>query len=338
MSQRISLTDCTLRDGSYQNDFGFTADDTLRIASHLDRAGFPEIEVGHGLGLLGATRFSRPAGASDEDYISAARSGVRNARLGAFAIPGIATPQAVTQAAKFGLDFLKIGVVAGNPRQAQTLVKTCHDNGVTPFVFFMQSSLVSPDRLASDAATVAQWDVPAVYVVDSAGFMMPQDVIDYVGLIRSRAGIAVGFHGHNNLHLVMANVIAAIQAGATKIDCTLRGLGRSSGNPQSEALVLVLQRLDKETGVDAAYAMACAEKYINAHLPGHGNESMDMAVGYAGLHSRFLPDVERIATEHRISAIALLLALGGRGEATDDLDLIAAVAKTLKVASLEKQP
>jgi 4-hydroxy-2-oxovalerate aldolase len=325
--RKILLTDCTLRDGSYQNDFGFTAQDTTALSAELDRAGFPEIEVGHGLGLLGATRFRRPAGASDEAYIAAARAAVKKARLGVFSIPGIATPESVAAAAKLGIDVLKIGVVAGNPAPAETLVKVCHDQGLTPFVFFMQSSLASPEELAAEAALVATWNVPAVYVVDSAGFMMPADVASYVRRIRERADISVGFHGHNNLHLVMANVLAAIEAGADRIDCTLRGLGRSSGNPQSEALALVLHRYGYHTGVDAGRAMAAADRHINARLPGHGNDSMDIAVGFAGIHSRFLPDIERIATENGLPAIELLLALGERGRATDDLGLIAEIAR-----------
>jgi 4-hydroxy 2-oxovalerate aldolase/long-chain acyl-CoA synthetase len=334
--RKILLTDCTLRDGSYQNDFGFTAQDTTALSAELDRAGFPEIEVGHGLGLKGATRFKRPAGASDEDYIMAARAAVKKAKLGVFSIPGIATPESVVAAAKLGIDVLKIGVVAGNPTPAEPLVKIAQDHGITPFVFFMQSSLVSPDALAADAALAASWKVPAVYVVDSAGFMMPADVKAYVGQIRARADVSVGFHGHNNLHLVMANVIAAIETGADRIDCTLRGLGRSSGNPQSEALALVLHRFGYITGVDAGRAMAAADRHINAHLPGHGNDSVDMAVGFAGIHSRFLPDIERIATENGLSGIDLLLALGERGQATDDLGLIAEIARALtrKIAAV----
>lgn len=327
--RKILLTDCTLRDGSYQNDFSFTAQDTKALTADLDRAGFPEIEVGHGLGLMGATRFKRAAGARDEEYITAARAAVSKAKLGVFSIPGIATPESVAAAAKLGIDVLKIGVVAGNPAPAETLVKTAQDNGIVPFVFFMQSSLVSPDALAADAELASSWKVPAVYVVDSAGFMMPADVKAYVGQIRARADVGVGFHGHNNLHLAMANVIAAVNAGADRIDCTLRGLGRSSGNPQSEALALVLHRFGYLTGVDAGHAMAAADRHINAHLPGYGNDSVDMAIGFAGIHSRFLPEIEKIAVENGLSDIDLLLALGERGQATDNLKLIAEIARSL---------
>jgi 4-hydroxy-2-oxovalerate aldolase len=329
MQRAICLTDCTLRDGSYQNDFGFTAEDTLRLSASLDQAGFPEIEVGHGLGLLGATRQARPPGASDQGYIAAAREGVKRAKLGVFAIPGIATAESVVEAARLGIDFLKVGIVADtSPDRGRELVTMAQDHGVEPFIFFMQSSLAPPEVLAQNAKTVSGWGVSTVYVVDSAGFMIPENVADYVTRIREEAGVEVGFHGHNNLHLVMANVIAAITAGATKIDCTLRGLGRSSGNPQTEALALVMQRLGYQTGINLSNTIACAEEHINSKMPGYGNESIDLAVGYAGLHSRFITDVDRIAQECNVTSIDLLLAIGERCEATK-LETIAEIARGL---------
>lgn len=326
----IGLTDCTLRDGSYQNNFGFTAEDTAALSARLDQAGFPEIEVGHGLGLMGALRVGSAAAATDAEYIDAARGAVKRARLGIFAIPGIATPESVIDAARRGIDILKVGVVAGKVGQGEALVKLCQDNGVAPYVFFMQSSLVSADVLADNAATAARWDCSRVYVVDSAGFMMPHDVSNYVSAIRARANIAVGFHGHNNLHMAVANVVAAIVAGADSIDCTLRGLGRSSGNSQTEAVALVLSRLGYRTGIDIPATIQAADEVIGSRFPGCGNAGIDLATGFAGLHSRFVDDLNRIAEEHDIQPIDLLLALGERGEATDRVEVLIEIARGLK--------
>ena len=48
---KSKLLDCTLRDGSYENNFGFTKNDTFQICKSLELAGVQFIEVGHGLGL-----------------------------------------------------------------------------------------------------------------------------------------------------------------------------------------------------------------------------------------------------------------------------------------------
>jgi 4-hydroxy-2-oxovalerate aldolase len=326
----VCLTDCTLRDGSYQNNFGFSAEDTAMLSARLDQANFPEIEVGHGLGLMGALRVGSAAAATDAEYIDAARGAVKRAKLGVFAIPGIATPQSVVDAARRGIDILKIGVIAGKVDHAEAMVKLCQDNGVVPYVFFMQSSLIPADMLADNAATAAEWGCPRVYVVDSAGFMMPHDVSCYVSEIRARANIAVGFHGHNNLHMAMANVVAAIVAGAASIDCTLRGLGRSSGNPQAEAVALVLRRLGYRTGIDVLAAIQVADETIGTRFPSYGNAGIDLATGFAGLHSRFVGDISRIAEEHDIEPIDLLLAVGEGGQPTDRIETLIEIARSVK--------
>jgi len=326
----IHLLDCTLRDASYQLGFGFTAADTASLSGGLDKAGFPEIEVGHGLGLGGAQQPGCAAAATDEEYIEAARSAVKRAKLGVFAIAGNASPEHVKSAARCGIDYLRIGVDSSHPERAQELVRVCQGLGVVPYVFFMQSSMVSPEVLAANVTLAAGWDVSTIYVVDSAGFMMPDDVANYISAIRARSDVVIGFHGHNNLHLAMANVVTAVKAGAKLIDCTLRGLGRSAGNAQTEAVAMVLRRLGYRTGVDISATIRLASEYIDRRLPGHGNDGIDLAVGYAGLHSRYLKDVIDIATRHDLMPIELLLAAGERGQATTRPEILVEIARDMK--------
>jgi 4-hydroxy-2-oxovalerate aldolase len=192
------------------------------------------------------------------------------------------------------------------------------------------TSLVSPNVLATAAALAAGWGVSTIYVVDSAGFMMPDDVANYVAAIRARSDVVVGFHGHNNLHLAMANVVAAVKAGAKLIDGTLRGLGRSAGNAQTEAVAMVLRRLGYSTGVDISATIRLASHYIDSRLPGHGNDGIDLAVGYAGLHSRYLEDVIDIAARYDLVPVELLLAAGERGQATTRPEILVEIAQDMK--------
>jgi 4-hydroxy-2-oxovalerate aldolase len=327
---KIRLLDCTLRDGSYQLGFGFTAADTATLAGGLDQAGQPEIEVGHGLGLGSAGQPGCGVAATDEEYIEAARCAVKSARLGVFAISDKATPQHVKAAAQGGIDYLRIGVDSWDVMRAEKLVRACQESGVTPYVFFMQSSQVSSDVLADNTAVAAGWGVSTIYVVDSAGFMMPDDVTSYVSAARARADVRIGFHGHNNLHLAMANVIAAVKAGATLVDGSLRGLGRSAGNAQTEAVAMVARRLGYWTGVDISAAIRLASDYIDTRLPGRGNDGIDLAVGYAGLHSRHLDDVAGIAARYGLMPVDLLLAAGERGQATRRPEVLVEIARNMK--------
>lgn len=83
------VLDTTVRDGSYAVNFQYTDDDVRRIVGDLDAAGIPYIEIGHGV-TIGAAAAQGPAAHTDEEYFRAARSVVRNARLGAVIVPALA--------------------------------------------------------------------------------------------------------------------------------------------------------------------------------------------------------------------------------------------------------
>ena len=108
----------------------------------------------------------------------------------------------------------------------------------------------------------------------------------------------VGFHGHNNLGLAVANSLAAADAGASLLDATSRGFGAGAGNTQLEVLIAVLQRLDYETGIDLYKildAADLAEKFLMTEMP--TIKSVSVVSGIAGVFSGFMKPVNRIADE-----------------------------------------
>ena len=94
------ILDCTLRDGSYANNFSFTSADTAVICRRLEKAGIKLIEVGHGVGLNASNVGHGRATQTDEEYMEAAAGAVKDARWGMFCIPGIARLEDVDLAAK----------------------------------------------------------------------------------------------------------------------------------------------------------------------------------------------------------------------------------------------
>ena len=84
--------------------------------------------------------------------------------------------------------------------------------------------------------------VRIVYVVDTTGTFLPEDVRRYVEAIHDASDVTVGYHGHNNLGMAVANTLEAFEAGADFLDGTLMGFGRGAGNCQTECLIAALQR------------------------------------------------------------------------------------------------
>lgn len=316
------LLDCTIRDGSYAIDFKFTAADTALIAGSLEQIGLGWIEVGHGLGL-GASEAGKGVAAShDLDVIEATRARVRAAKIGAFFIPGIGTKQHLRAAADAGLDFVRVGQNADAIAEAMPYVELARSLGLQPFVNFMKTYGISPAEFAAGAQQSEAAGAIGVYAVDSAGGMVPGEVREYVEAARGAASIPVGFHGHSNLHLAVANSLAAWEAGATWIDTSLYGIGRSSGNVPTEVMVAVLSRLGVDCGIDPSDAIDVAERYLRPfaeHL--HPHDMVAVSLGLGQFHSSFLPRALAAADEAGINPFRLIVELGRRNvmELPDEL-------------------
>lgn len=307
-----TVLDCTIRDGSYAIDFKFTAEDTALIVGLLDAAGLRYIEIGHGLGLGASDAGKGAAPSRDVDVIALSRERVRAARIGAFFIPGIGQPDDLRAAADAGLQFVRIGNNADEMEDAWESVELARELGFEVFVNLMKTYGISPEAFADVAAQAADRGTRAVYVVDSAGGMLPSEVAEYVRASRDRApALDVGFHGHSNLHLAVANSLAALDAGARFVDTSVYGIGRSSGNVPTEVMTAVLDRLGIDSGVDTQAVIDIAASYLQPlaeHL--HPHDMTAVALGLGRFHSSFLPRAQAVAQEEGVDPLRLIVALG----------------------------
>jgi 4-hydroxy-2-oxovalerate aldolase len=305
--------DCTIRDGSYAIDFKFTAADTALVVGLLDDAGLPYVEIGHGLGL-GASRVGKQAApCSDLEVIQRSRERTRQARLGAFFIPSIGNQRDLREAAAAGLDFVRVGNNADEMEAAWPSLQTARSAGLESFVNLMKTYGIPPRRFAEIAVEAERRGAAGVYVVDSAGGMLPGEVAEYVRAARECTTIPIGFHGHSNLHLAVANALAAIEAGASFIDTSVYGIGRSSGNVPTEVMAVVLERLGVESGLDPQKIMGLAESYLRPLAENlHPHDMIAVALGYGRFHSSYLPRALQAAEEAQIDPLRLIVALGQR--------------------------
>jgi len=300
--KNITILDCTLRDGSYAIDYQFTVEDTAIIASGLEQAGLELIEVGHGFGLNASNA------ATDEEYLKAARTVLKKARFGMFFIPGIGREEDLKLAARYGMDFVRIGTNITEVDDSERYVDLAKSLGMRVSANLMKSYALSPSEFLKQAKKSERFGADILVVVDSAGGMLPQDIIDYVSILKNNTGLPIGYHGHNNLGLAISNTIEAIKAGATTVDTSLRGMGRSAGNAQTEILVFILEKLGYSTGVDVYKAMDIAEKLLKPLMRSEqGIDSIGATSGYAQFHSSFLTTIYKVAQRHQIDPRELIV-------------------------------
>ena len=143
-----------------------------------------------------------------------------------------------------------------------SILQLGRDLGLKTVGFLMMAHMASVEKIVEQAKLFESYGAEIVYVTDSAGAMLPQDVTDRITALKQTVQCEVGFHGHNNLSMAMANTIAAVEAGATYIDGSLRALGAGAGNTQTEVMVAVLERLGYQTGIDLYKLMDVANDVI----------------------------------------------------------------------------
>jgi len=310
-ARSVEILECTLRDGSYAVDFKFTERDTAVLAGVLGRLGFRWIEVGHGLGLGAAMAGKGTMPTTDERLIESAKRAAPNAMIGSFFIPGIGKREQLRSAREAGLDFVRIGYNAPEIEEAYPYLSYARDLGLVPCLNFMKTYGVTPAQFGEKARGGEAAGAEAVYCVDSAGSMFPEDVRSYLGAARELCQCALGFHGHSNLQFAVANSVEAFRCGAKLIDSTLYGLGRSSGNVPTEVAVAVFHKLGVDTGIDLFEIMDAAEEFMGPLMSQiELYDMMAVSMGYSQFHSSFLPKVAAAARRHGTDLRRLVVAMG----------------------------
>ncbi|ORC01824.1 4-hyroxy-2-oxovalerate aldolase [Mycobacterium persicum] len=284
MTREPVILDTTIRDGSYAVNFGYRDDDLRTIIGDLDEAGIPYIEIGHGV-TIGAPAAQGRAAQTDEEYFRTGRAVVRKAKLGAVIVPALAPVEAVDLAGDY-LDFLRMCVIATELDSFAPFIERAQSRGLEVSVQLVKSHLFEPQVLAGAATRARDLGVRIVYVVDTTGTFLPEDVRRYVEAIRDATDVSVGYHGHNNLGLAVANTLQAFEAGADFLDATLMGVGRGAGNCQTECLVAALQRRGKLAGIDVDRLFDAARSDMLGRAPdSYGIDPWEVCFGFHGLDS-----------------------------------------------------
>ena len=309
MSKRLRLLDTTLRDGSYVINFQFTARDTALIAGQLEAAGFELIEIGHGVGLGASERNYGRAAETDEAYLVAAAETLKRSMWGMFAIPGVANLEQIDMAAEHGMKFVRVGTDVADVPDSQSFIERAKKHGMFVCANYMKSYVVAPEEFARNARMSQQYGADVVYIVDSAGGMLTRDMEGYFQAVSDVCDVEIGFHGHDNLGLGVANAVRAAELGAAIIDTSLQGMGRSAGNTPTELFIAVMDRLGVPLGFDPLRVMDIGEKYIKPLIRRDGLNSLDIVSGYAQFHSSYMGVIREFSSKFGVDPRKLIIAL-----------------------------
>ncbi|PFN02203.1 MULTISPECIES: 4-hydroxy-2-oxovalerate aldolase [Bacillus cereus group] len=326
----IKITEVCLRDGSHVMRHQFTEEQVRSVAGSLDKAGMHYIEVSHGDGLGGSTLQYGRSLVDEMKLIEAAVEECKQAKVAVLLIPGIGTIHELKQAESVGARLVRVATHVTEADVSAQHIHFARELGMEVCGFLMMAHSAPVEKLVEQARLMESYGAQAVYVTDSAGALLPHEVRERIHALRQSLNIEIGFHGHNNLSVAVANTIAAIKEGATRIDGSVRCLGAGAGNAQTEVLLAVLDRMGYKLDIDLYKMMDLAEDIVAPLLPGPQEiQKGSLVMGYAGVYSSFLLHAERAARKFGVDARDILIELGRRKVVGGQEDMILDVAAEL---------
>jgi 2-isopropylmalate synthase len=258
---RITVFDTTLRDGEQSPGCSMNVREKMRMAQQLDRLGVDVIEAGFPI-------------ASDGDFeaVQSIAAAIRRPIIAALArcctpdidrawqaLKGAARPRIHTFLAtsdihlKYKLKITREQCLAQAANAVRHAKSFCQDVEFSP----EDATRTDRDFLIEVLNAVVEAGATTLNIPDTVGYAMPDEFGDLIRTIRERVRgidkVTISAHCHNDLGLAVANALAALQAGARQVECTINGIGERAGNASLEEIVMAMRvradRCEFDTGI-----------------------------------------------------------------------------------------
>jgi 2-isopropylmalate synthase len=329
-TEPVKIFDTTLRDGEQSPGCSMNLGEKVRLARKLQSLGVDIIEAGFPIASDGDFAAVKAVAAECRDVTVAAlcRTAEADVRRAAEALRDASRPRIHTFVAtsdihlEYKLKKTRAEVIEMT-RQAVHLARKFTDE----IEFSAEDATRSDvDYLCEVFSVAVEAGASILNVPDTVGYTLPNEFSQLVRTVRERVtgdrkDITISVHCHNDLGLAVANSLAAIEAGARQIECTINGIGERAGNASLEEIVMAMRvrgdRLPFETGIDAREIYSSSQ--LLSQIIGFGVQPNKAIVGRnafaheAGIHQHGVisnPLCYEIMTPESVGVPANELVLG----------------------------
>ena len=300
-TEPVRIFDTTLRDGEQSPGCSMNLGEKVRLARKLQSLGVDIIEAGFPIASDGDFAAVKAVAAECRDVTVAAlcRTAEADVRRAAEALRDASRPRIHTFVAtsdihlEYKLKKTRAEVIEMT-RQAVRLARDFADE----IEFSAEDATRSDvDYLVEVFSVAVEAGASILNVPDTVGYTLPNEFSQLIRTVRERVvgdrkDITISVHCHNDLGLAVANSLAAIEAGARQIECTVNGIGERAGNASLEEIVMAMRvrgdRLPFETGIDAREIYSSSQ--LLSQIVGFGVQPNKAIVGRnafaheAGIH------------------------------------------------------
>lgn len=240
----IKVLDCTIRDGGLINEHAFEDGFVRAVYETCVEAGVDYMEVGYKASkkLFARDKFGAWRFCDEDDLRRIVGDNPTSLKLSAMADAAKSDWRTDIRPKKDSvLDMIRVAFYANQVSEAVDMIKDAHDKGYETTCNIMAVSTVSETEIDQALEEIAKKaPCETVVVVDSFGSMYQEQVASLVKRYKNAlegSGKEIGIHAHNNQELAFANTIEAVIHGANRLDATMGGMGRGSGNCRMELLL-----------------------------------------------------------------------------------------------------
>ena len=270
--ERIAVFDTTLRDGEQSPGCSMDLAEKVRMAQQLETLGVDIIEAGFPIASEGDFAAVRAVANECRKVTVAAlcRTSEQDVLRAAAALEHAAHPRIHTFVATSDLHLeykLKKSrsEVIEMTRQAVALARECAEE----VEFSAEDATRSDvDYLCEVFATAIEAGATIINVPDTVGYTMPVEFSRLVRRVREQVvgdrDVTISVHCHDDLGLAVANSLAAIEAGARQVECTINGIGERAGNASLEEIAMALKVRADQLPFDTA--IQTQELYATSQL------------------------------------------------------------------------
>lgn len=331
------IFDSTLRDGNHAIKHQMTKDNIMDYCMSMDGSGVHTIIVGHGNGLGASSLQVGMSKLSEREMLQTAKNCLDKTKLGVYMIPGFGTIEDnLIPAIQDGVEVFTIGCHCTEADVTKEHIEFLRNADKETYGVLMMYHMASTEKILEEARKMQSYGARGVILMDSAGASTPELVQKTIGTLCDNLNIHIGFHGHNNMGMAVANSYVAYQEGATIIDGTLRGFGAGAGNCQLESFIALMERNKIRLGVDFYKILDTSEKIMPTIMEREmGQEPLSIVSGQAGVFSAFKVPVLKAAETFNVDPREIFKELGRRKAVAGQEDMIVEVAEKLSNGTYE---
>ncbi|MFM8857393.1 MAG: aldolase [Actinomycetota bacterium] len=331
---QLTLLDCTLRDGGYYNDWDFATPLIDRYLHAMAQSRVPVVELG--FRFLEPTGYAGPTAHTTDAFINDLTIPA-NITLGVMLNakdlvtysggPSAAIDKLFAPASDSQVNLVRIATTWNELSNLRSATDRLIELGYTIGVNLMQVHARSARELAEFGTWCATANVAVAYFADSFGGLYPSDIAPIVNGISSTFAGPIDCHLHDNLSLAMANSLAAIDAGVTWVDSTIRGMGRGPGNARTEYLAVELSRRNMlDLDVQPLLGLVTDDFALLHDEYGWGTNLFYVLSACNGVHPTYVQNMLGDSRFDTADIVAAIEELGKSGGASYSMDRATAAA------------